>query len=148
MIAEDSENQMPDGQVVSAASRSSADEGYLQLLVDAVNRQRSLSNQKEELFDYAYKILDLRPKSSAMANRTQGYGYETSVGYPASHIKWCNIGNIHAVRSSWEKICKLFAVGANDEEKLVKWGSLVEDTKWLSFTRLILKVGLNMFRVV
>lgn len=124
-------------------NRSSADEGYLQLLVDAVNRQRSLSNQKEELFDYAYKILDLRPKSSAMANRTQGYGYETSVGYPASHVKWCNIGNIHAVRSSWEKICKLFAVGANDEEKLVKWGSLVEDTKWLSFTRLILKAALD-----
>ena len=55
-------------QVGLQTNRSNADESYLQLLANAVNEQRATKNNGQ----YAYKILDLRPKSSAMANRTQG----------------------------------------------------------------------------
>lgn len=44
------------------------------------------------------KVMDMRPKTSAMANRTQGYGYENTNNYRGTTINWYGIGNIHAVR--------------------------------------------------
>ena len=44
------------------------------------------------------KIMDMRPKTSAMANRTQGYGYENTNHYRGTTINFYGIGNIHAVR--------------------------------------------------
>ena len=44
------------------------------------------------------KIMDMRPKTSAMANRTQGYGYENTSNYRGTTIDFYGIGNIHAVR--------------------------------------------------
>ena len=44
------------------------------------------------------KIMDMRPKSAAMGNRTQGYGYENTNNYRGSTINFYGIGNIHAVR--------------------------------------------------
>ena len=44
------------------------------------------------------KIMDMRPKTSAMANRTQGYGYENTNHYRGMTINFYGIGNIHAVR--------------------------------------------------
>jgi len=85
-----------------------------------------------------YKILDLRPKSSAMANRTQGYGYEQNSNYPNMHLTFCNIGNIHAVSDSYKKLINLcHSTSAND----VAWTQLVEETKWLHHLRVILKAS-------
>ena len=44
------------------------------------------------------KVMDMRPKTSAMANRTQGYGYENTNNYRRTTINFYGIGNIHAVR--------------------------------------------------
>jgi myotubularin-related protein 1/2 len=107
------------------------------------------------------KIFDLRPKSSAMANRTagtfffyiyvfyffkemfspnfkknlEGYGYENTSHYKNTTLSFFGIGNIHAVRDSYRKISALCASPATND---VQWMQLVEDTKWLSMIRLIL----------
>jgi myotubularin-related protein 1/2 len=81
------------------------------------------------------KIMDMRPRASAMANRTGGYGYENTAYYPGTTLQFCNIGNIHAVRDSYQKLSNLcLSTTVSDTQ----WMSLVEDTKWLSHLRLIL----------
>jgi Myotubularin-like phosphatase domain len=80
------------------------------------------------------KILDLRPRSSAMANRTGGYGYENTSNYPGCSLQFCNIGNIHAVRDAYQKLSQLcLSTVSND----LNFAAAVEDTKWLSHIRLI-----------
>eukprot|EP00977_Amphora_coffeiformis_P019417 scaffold7221_cov165-Amphora_coffeaeformis.AAC.10 len=81
------------------------------------------------------KILDLRPRASAMANRTGGYGYENTSNYVGTTLQFCNIGNIHAVRDAYQKMCALCLAPAVQD---IQWPSLVEDTKWLSSIRFIL----------
>jgi rhodanese-related sulfurtransferase len=81
------------------------------------------------------KILDLRPRSSALGNRTGGYGYENTSHYTGTTLQFCNIGNIHAVRDAYQKISTLCT---NPNTQDVQWNALVEDTKWLSQIRLIL----------
>lgn len=84
------------------------------------------------------KILDLRPKSSAVANRTAGYGYENTSYYKNTTLSFHGIGNIHAVRDAYQKLSSLcLNLAAND----VQWAQLVEETKWLSLTRLILSAS-------
>jgi myotubularin-related protein 1/2 len=53
-------------------------------------------------------------------------------------LQFCNIGNIHAVRDSYQKLCSLCNSSSTAD---VNWNSLVEDTKWLSHIRLILAAG-------
>jgi len=84
------------------------------------------------------KIFDLRPKSAAMANRTAGYGYENTTYYPNTSLSFHNIGNIHAVRDSYQKISNLCT---NQNVNDMQWAQLVEETKWLYHIRLILSVS-------
>ena len=101
------------------------------------------------------KILDLRSRNAAMANRTGGYGYENTSNYPGTTLQFCNIGNIHAVRDSYQKLTALCLSGgssatstltaasssstaSNASPQDLQWNALVEDTKWLSHIRLIL----------
>ena len=84
----------------------------------------------------ALKILDLRPRSAAMANRTGGYGYENTSNYPGTTLQFCDIGNIHAVRGAYQKMSALCLNMTNSAD--VNWGSAIEDTKWLSHIRIIL----------
>ena len=81
------------------------------------------------------KILDLRPRSSAMANRTGGYGYENTSNYPGSTLQFCGIGNIHAVRDAYQKISNTCMSAATQD---LQWVSQVEDSKWLHHIRNIL----------
>ncbi|GKZ00866.1 hypothetical protein MPSEU_001038300 [Mayamaea pseudoterrestris] len=81
------------------------------------------------------KIMDLRPKSAAMANRTGGYGYESVSNYPGATIQFCGIDNIHKVRDAYHK---LSAVCTSPTTTDLNWNSLVEDTKWPSMVRLLL----------
>jgi len=84
------------------------------------------------------KIMDLRPKSSAVANRTQGYGYENTSYYTGCDITFYGIGNIHAVRDSYQKMSSLCQSPSTND---VQWAQLIEDTKWLSYIRLILSAS-------
>mmetsp|Transcript_4670 Transcript_4670/g.13054 ORF Transcript_4670/g.13054 Transcript_4670/m.13054 type:complete len:873 (-) Transcript_4670:49-2667(-) len=84
------------------------------------------------------KILDLRPRSSAMANRTGGYGYENTSNYPGTTLQFCGIGNIHAVRDAYQKMSNV-CTGVSTQD--MQWTQLIEDSKWLSMTRLILSAA-------
>jgi len=144
-------------------NRSSADEAFFRLIAESaatantqVNAAAAATNQshtvdpeyvqqltgsldKEWLNpDGLIKILDLRSKTSAMGNRTGGYGYENTSYYTGSTIQFCNIGNIHAVRDAYQKIS---ALCLNPSSQDVQWMSLVENTNWLSMTRLILSAA-------
>jgi myotubularin-related protein 1/2 len=80
------------------------------------------------------KILDLRPRSAAMANRTGGYGYENTSNYMGCSLQFCNIGNIHAVRDAYQKLSSLCLSTVTSD---ISFASALEDTKWLSHIRLI-----------
>ena len=84
------------------------------------------------------KIMDMRPKSAAMANRTQGYGYENTNYYRGTTINFYGIGNIHAVRDAYQKVNAL-CISANTND--IQWMQLVENTNWPSMTRLILSAS-------
>jgi myotubularin-related protein 1/2 len=80
------------------------------------------------------KIMDMRPRASALANRTGGYGYENTSHYVGTTLQFCNVSNIHAVRDSYVKMSALcMSTTAQDQN----WNSLVEDTKWLHHIRTI-----------
>ena len=70
--------------------------------------------------------------------RFPGYGYENTSYYNNSTLQFCNIGNIHSVRDSYQKLCNV----CNGESVAdVNFLSLVEDTKWLSHVRTILSAS-------
>ena len=97
---------------------------------DQISRGRTSSVNPTVL-----KILDLRPRSSAMANRTGGYGYENTSYYTGTTLQFCNIGNIHAVRDAYQKVSQLCTSPSTND---LNWHSSLEDTKWTSSIRTIL----------
>jgi Myotubularin-like phosphatase domain len=134
-------------------NRSSADEQYLKHIMECAASARSMSSVNDipprsilvQLTgtpdptnwmpnNVGLKILDLRPRSSAMANRTGGYGYENTSHYSGCSIQFCNIGNIHAVRDSYQKLSQVCLHTMSSDLQFV---SQVEDTKWLSHIRVI-----------
>lgn len=123
-----SANAMADGQSKLALSRN-----MLMQLTGTTEIQNWIPEP-----DCGLKILDLRPRSAAMANRTQGYGYENSANYPGSTLQFCNIANIHAVRDAYQKLSALCTSPSTSD---IQWHVAVEDTKWLSLVRLILSAS-------
>lgn len=132
-------------------NRSSADEYYLQQIMEQAGRVNQQSPSSSSQWTRAelqaltgssdlsnwypegqLKLLDLRPRASAMANRTAGYGYENTSYYPGTTLQFCNIGNIHAVRDAYQKLSAV-ALQSSD----MQWQSVIEDSKWLSSIRLI-----------
>jgi myotubularin-related protein 1/2 len=80
------------------------------------------------------KIMDMRPRASALANRTSGYGYENTSHYSGTTLQFCNISNIHSVRDSYTKMSALcMSATAQDHN----WHSVIEDTRWLHLIRTI-----------
>jgi hypothetical protein len=84
------------------------------------------------------KIMDLRPRSAAMANRTGGYGYENTSNYSGTTLQFCGIDNIHKARDSYQKMSTLCM---NPNVNDLTWTAALEDTKWLSMIRLILSAA-------
>lgn len=143
-------------------NRSAADELFLQHVLESARSANAVSTQSPKHWDnftrvtlqaltgktdlqpflpdpnVGLKILDLRPRSAAMANRTGGYGYENVSNYAGTTLQFCNIGNIHAVRDAYQKVT---ALCTNSNVADVQWNALVEDTKWLSHLRIILSAS-------
>jgi len=92
------------------------------------------------------RILDLRPKASAMANRTQGYGYESTANYPHCQLSFYNIANIHGVRDSFQKLNGLALNPTNSQD--VQFSSMVESTGWLQMIRCILNASWQAAAIV
>ena len=112
---------------------------FLQTLIGGTNEEDLLMQSPPSgRPPICLKIMDLRPKSSAVANRTQGYGYENTSYYTGCDISFFGIGNIHAVRDSYQKISSLCQSPLTND---VQWSQLVEDTKWLNHIRLILSAS-------
>lgn len=81
-------------------------------------------------------IGDARPRVNATANRMKGWGYETTEGYSFADLKFMDIENIHAMRSSLAKLTDLLT-GAKAREG--RWLAEVENTAWLYHGRCVLK---------
>uniref|UniRef100_A0A7S1D538 Myotubularin phosphatase domain-containing protein n=1 Tax=Cyclophora tenuis TaxID=216820 RepID=A0A7S1D538_CYCTE len=139
-------------------NRSAADEQFLQQIQEAAFSANSLATKPpippkwvlQKLIGTTdlsawmpdrttrLKILDLRPRASAMANRTSGYGYENTSNYVGCTLQFCGIGNIHAVRDASNKIASLCNSQTTNDSS---WATNVEDTKWLSHIRTILSAS-------
>jgi len=85
-------------------------------------------------------IIDCRPKSSALANRAAGAGYEVSNNYPNTQIEFFNIGNIHVMRDTLKNMATLFTVNTSVSND-TSFGKAVEDVGWLTHVRLVLKAS-------
>lgn len=67
----------------------------------------------------------------------QGKGTEMLTGYPRSKLQYLAIPNIHAVRESYDSLRSLCLSMTSS-----KWHSSLENTQWLNYISLILKVRL------
>lgn len=114
------------------SNRSSSDEMFLKSIAESV-----VPFVKPRDNTTFLKIFDLRSKTSAMANRTSGYGYENVGNYPYASIQFWNISNIHSVRDAFTKLIQLCITHSSSSSTDINWLSNVEDTKWLQSIRYI-----------
>ena len=84
-------------------SRNNYDEKVLESI-----SQLSKINVKNKLI-----IFDARPYFSAYANKLKGAGFENIENYPNTQIVFCDIDNIHSVRTSFMKL-KILCLYSND----------------------------------
>ena len=68
----------------------------------------------------------------------QGKGTEIITGYPRAKLQYLAIPNIHAVRESYDSLRGLCLSMTNS-----KWHSSLENTQWLNYLSLILKVRIS-----
>jgi myotubularin-related protein 1/2 len=72
-------------------------------------------------------ICDCRPKVNAYANRAKGGGFEFSGHYRNSELHFQEIGNIHVMRGSLEKLERVvMSNGAHD----LTWNSSIVESQW------------------
>jgi hypothetical protein len=89
-------------------------------------------------------VYDARPKLNAMANKLKGAGYENPNNY--SKIKmdifFCGIPNIHAVRSSFEKMFSTISFNNDGEYSVI---ANLPNTSWYETIILILKSSFKIY---
>mmetsp|Transcript_6805 Transcript_6805/g.10429 ORF Transcript_6805/g.10429 Transcript_6805/m.10429 type:complete len:538 (+) Transcript_6805:389-2002(+) len=84
-------------------------------------------------------IYDCRPRANAMGNQAMGMGYEATgagTGYANCKLEFLNIGNIHVMRNSLNKLFSLLSSTSDSIDE--KFFSLLEDSGWLGHVRLVL----------
>lgn len=115
-------------QVGVSGKKSSADEKYIQMVMDA-------NAQSHKIY-----VMDARPQANAIANKARGGGYESEETYPNSEVNFLDIPNIHVIRESFRKLKDLCISGPED----VHWWSNLENTHWLEHIRTILAGALKI----
>lgn len=92
-------------------------------------------------------IYDCRPKLNAWANKLKGAGYENTLNYPniSIDILFCGIPNIHAVRSSFEKLFSNISYNNDYEYSVI---SYLPDTFWYETVILILKSSFQIYNSI
>ena len=119
---------------VGMSHSSPADERLLEEIAKAGSGKKS-----NKVIPTLLHIVDCRPKANAMANRATGQGgYESGTNYKHCRITFMDIPNIHAMRESVQRVHALFLSVSVDD---VNWSSQVEETKWLSHIRLVLRAS-------
>ena len=96
-------------------------------------------------------IYDCRPKLNAWANKLKGAGYENKDHYNKiiMDIKFCDIPNIHAVRSSFEAVLNTVSyIQVNSQSQDYNIISNLSNTFWYDTIILILKSGFNIYNSI
>lgn len=89
-------------------------------------------------------IVDARSYTSAVTNRARGGGVECAEYYPSSEIQFMNLGNIHAIRKSFQALRTLCA----SQSELPNWLGLLERTCWLQYLSGLLSAAINVCHVI
>eukprot|EP00808_Paulinella_micropora_P021469 g23970.t1 len=87
-------------------------------------------------------VIDARPYAAAVGNSIQGKGFEKSTN--ELELEFMGIDNIHAVRTSLDKITSLCAQQASIQSAPDDWLTRVDGTKWPYFIRLILSAAVHV----
>lgn len=82
-------------------------------------------------------VYDARPYLSAYANKLKGAGFEDENNYVRTEVKFCDINNIHAARSSLAKIYQMLK--EKDFRETKKFHSSFESSGWPEFIYGIIK---------
>ena len=97
-------------------------------------------------------IYDCRPKLNAWVNKLKGAGYENTGHYSKINmqIKFCDIPNIHAVRSSFESVFNnvSYNLGANPQSSNYEVYSNLGNTLWYDSIILILKSSFDVYESI
>lgn len=80
-------------------------------------------------------IVDARPKLSTQGNRLMGKGTELAKFYEGCELLFMNIGNIHAVRESWQQVMALTQPAADGDSA---WLGHLAAAGWLDHVQRIL----------
>lgn len=114
-----------------ARKRSKEDE----ILFAEIGRANTNSNR--------LPIFDARPKANAVANTAMGYGYELIQHYPHCSLTFCDIENIHVMRSSLAKMRD-----AVHKFESSKFAADVDDSGWLTHQSLVINSALRMVELI
>ena len=92
-------------------------------------------------------VYDARPKLNAMANKLKGGGYENPNNYPKINMEviFCDIPNIHSVRSSYEKLLTSISYIPENDYSVI---SNLPNTSWYETIILILKGGFQIYNSI
>ena len=97
-------------------------------------------------------IYDCRPKLNAWVNKLKGAGYENKGHYNKiiMDIKFCDIPNIHAVRTSFESVFNgvSYYTGTSSQSQSFDVISNLINSQWYDTIILILKSGFNIYNSV
>lgn len=91
-----------------------------------------------------FHFIDARSQIAAAANVANGKGTEDVRNYPNTELHHCDIGNIHAVRSSYGSLAVCCQPGCSRTS--VKWVEELEQTQWLMHISQILKAVVHCCR--
>ena len=105
-----------------SGQRSTDDEKYIQMIMDA-------NAQSHKIF-----IMDARPQTNAMANRTRGGGLENEHLYNNAEIQFLGIASIHPMRESLRKLTELCYGNIDDSLFMIE----LEKSQWLKHIQIIL----------
>lgn len=94
--------------------------------------------------DAKFHFFDARSQMAAAANSAQGKGTEDPRNYPNSELHFCDIANIHAVRSSYASLATLCQPGQERESS--SWLFQLRSTFWFLHLSSILSTSQEICR--
>jgi len=83
-------------------------------------------------------IFDCRPRSNARANWIAGKGYESTDFYRRCKLFFMNVGNIHVMRDSYQKLVRTVY---NENQHSVNYKSALQSSGWLFHISDLLKAA-------
>lgn len=104
----------------------------------------ALQRATSEYEDSKFHFFDARSQMAATANSAQGKGTEDPRNYPNSELHFCDIANIHAVRSSYSSLSSVCQPG--QERYGSEWLFALRNTFWFMHISRILATSQDICR--